>query len=73
MILNDAKAKYFSKNKTLVQVLIENCPMKDYIFVEICEAYDTNEDKAMDLMCKLPKEQGEFCRLPDGWEFNEAE
>jgi DNA-binding transcriptional regulator WhiA len=73
MILNDSKAKYFKKGKSFIDVLIDNCPIKDYEFNEICEAYDITEDVAMEQMTKLPKDQGEFVRLPDGFEFNLAD
>lgn len=66
MILNDAKAKY-KTNLTLLQTLIHHCPMKDDVFVEILEAYDTDEDVAMDIMVSC--DTGTFVRIDNGWDF----
>ena len=66
IILNDAKAKYKTK-KTLLQTLITHSPMSDGAFEEIIEAYETDEQTAMDLMigCK----DGKFDRNSNGWNF----
>ena len=69
MILNDAKAKY-KTSMTLLQTLIHHCPMNDDTFTEILEAYETDEDTAMDLMVRYDK--GKFTRVDSGWDF-EAE
>ena len=69
-ILNDSKAKY-KTNKTLLQTLIDNSPLSDHAFSEICEAYETDETEAMDLMINC--ESGEFLRLDSGWEFVDNE
>lgn len=68
MILNDAKAKYYKKSKTLMQVLIENCPMTDSVFDEILEAYEADEGETMDEMINF--EEGKFERdFSGGWTF----
>ncbi len=71
MILNDAKAKYKTKI-TLLQTLIENSPMSDSVFVEILEAYETDEDTAMELMVNCT--EGKFTRdRSGGWDFEESD
>lgn len=67
VILNDAKAKWKTK-KTLLQTLIDACPMKDSEFTEILEAYETDEEEAMNLMVNCT--DGKFSRPSgEGWEF----
>lgn len=67
-ILNDAKAKFYKKNRTLLQTLIDNCPMTDGVFNEILEAYEADEDATMDMMINC--EEGKFERdFSGGWNF----
>ena len=66
-ILNDAKAKFKTK-KTLLQTLIDNCPMTDSTFDEILDAYDADEGATMDMMINC--EEGKFDRdFSGGWGF----
>ncbi len=67
IILNDSKAKYKTK-KTLLQTLIDNAPMTDCVFDSIIEAYESDEETAMELMIKC--EEGKFERdFSGGWIF----
>lgn len=67
VILNDSLEKYRT-NKTLIETLIDNCPMNDYVFDCILEVYKTDEQEAMNLMVNC--EEGKFERdFSGGWNF----
>ncbi len=59
----------YKSDKTLLEVLSDNCPMSDHIFDDIIEDYETTEEVAMELMasCKT----GKFRRIDNKWHFDE--
>jgi len=65
----------YDTTNPITETLIEECgelgekKLKDNIFEDICQAYKMEEYDVMDLMCKVPRSQGVFKRISNGWIF----